>query len=137
MNTLVIDTNILMSALIKEGLTREILTNLQTNFIFPDFGLEEIYRHKEEIKYKAKLNEKDFNIILLRVLKHINLIPINLILPFSKESKNIIKNIDEDDSVFIATALTFNCPIWSEDKHFKKQNKVKVFTTSELKEFID
>ena len=46
-------------------------------------------------------------------------------------------HIDKDDVIFIATALAFNCPIWSEDKHFQKQNIVKIFKTSKVYSFID
>jgi len=46
-------------------------------------------------------------------------------------------HIDENDVVFIATALAFNCSIWSDDKHFQKQNRVKIFKTSEFFSFIN
>ncbi|MBI2004103.1 hypothetical protein HYS72_01430 [Candidatus Pacearchaeota archaeon] len=61
MNTIVIDTNIFISSLIKEGLTREIITNSKINFLFPEFELEEIYSHKEEIiKIPASQNLFEF-----------------------------------------------------------------------------
>ena len=41
-------------------------------------------------------------------------------------------DIDEDDSVFIATALCFNASIWSEDKHFQKQKVIPVISTREM-----
>jgi len=57
---------------------------------------------------------------------------LDIIIKFKEEANEIMGNIDSDDVLFIATALAFNCPIWSEDKHFKQQDKVKVFTTKEL-----
>ena len=124
MNTLVIDTNIFVSELIKDGLIREILMNSDINFIFPEFGITEIYKYKADIINKAKINEKEFDILLLRLLRYIRLIPLELILNFRK------------DAVFIATALAFNCPIWIEDKHFKRQNKIKIFNTKEIKDLL-
>ena len=45
----------------------------------------------------------------------------------------MIKEIDKKDAPFIATSLAHNnCPIWSDDKHFKLQEKIKVYTTEEL-----
>ena len=43
---------------------------------------------------------------------------------------------DADDTAYIALALHLNCPIWSNDKKLKKQDKVKVITTKELLEGI-
>jgi predicted nucleic acid-binding protein len=36
------------------------------------------------------------------------------------------------DDPYFALALSLNCPIWSDEKAFKKQSKVKVYSTSEL-----
>jgi len=47
-------------------------------------------------------------------------------------AEKIIGDIDKDDVQFIALALAFNCPIWSDDRHFQKQNKIKVITTKEM-----
>jgi len=70
MNTLAIDTNILISALIKDSLTRELLTNLKINFIFPEISLENVYFYKEYIMKKAKLSEKQFYIFIIKVVKY-------------------------------------------------------------------
>ena len=40
--------------------------------------------------------------------------------------------IDIDDAPFLALAMSLNCPIWSNDGHFKKQHVVKAYTTREL-----
>jgi predicted nucleic acid-binding protein len=42
--------------------------------------------------------------------------------------------IDKKDVPFIAAALALNCSIWSDDKHFKKQKEIKIFTTKEVME---
>ncbi len=132
MNIIVIDTNILISALIKEGLTKEILTNLKTNFLCPENALKSIYFYKEEIIKKAKINENQFDILLLRLLKYVRLIPINFLIKFREEAHEIIGKIHKEDAIFIATALAFNCSIWSNDRHFQKKYKIKVYTTRDM-----
>jgi len=136
MNTLVIDTNIIIAALIKDGLTRKILTNFRINFIFPEYGLDEIYKYKEEIKQKARLDEREFNTLLLRILKYVKLVPLDMIIEFKEDADKIMVDIHKNDSVFIATALAFNCPTWSDDKHFKEQSKIKIYTTKEMMKLI-
>lgn len=44
---------------------------------------------------------------------------------------------DPKDSLFIACALSNpNSVIWSDDKHFKKQNIIKVYNTKEIIELL-
>jgi predicted nucleic acid-binding protein len=131
---IVIDTNIFISALIKGGITREILLDFNYNFLLPEFELEEINKHKNMIIKKAGLSIKEFDTLFLRLLKYVRIIPTDMIIYYKKTASEIIGNIDPDDVPFIACALAFNCPIWSDDKHFKKQTKIKIFTTKDLVE---
>ncbi len=41
---------------------------------------------------------------------------------------------DPDDSEHFALALKLNCPIWSEDKLLKQQDKIEILNTKELLE---
>ena len=129
---IVVDTNIIISAIIKDGVTREIIVNSGNNFLIPEFELYEIYKYKEEIMQKAGLSKKEFNILLLRLLRYIRIIPTDLILDKKNEAENIIGHIDKDDVQFIATALVFNAIVWSDDEHFQRQKKIKALKTSDI-----
>ncbi|MCX6742246.1 MAG: PIN domain-containing protein [Candidatus Pacearchaeota archaeon] len=129
---IVIDTNIFISALIKEGICREILTNFKMNFLFPEFEFEEIKNHKEEIIRKTGLTEREFDVLFLRLVKYVKIIPAYFSRAYKEKAIQIISKIDPNDVQFIATALAFNCPVWSDDKHFKKQKAVRIFTTKEI-----
>ena len=49
----------------------------------------------------------------------------------------IMKDIDIDDAPILACALAIkNIGIWSEDKHFEKQNKIKVWKTKDILKLI-
>jgi len=127
MNTIVIDANILISALIKKSTTRKILLDSKFNFIFPELGIEEIYFYKKHIFKKSRLSEREFYKLLLRIFKYVKLVPLPIIYKFKEEADKIIGHIDKDDVIFIATALAFKCPVWSDDRHFKLQKTVKVY----------
>ena len=44
-----------------------------------------------------------------------------------------MRDIDEKDVQFIALALSIkNDGIWTNDKHFKKQNAIKILTTHDI-----
>jgi predicted nucleic acid-binding protein len=42
----------------------------------------------------------------------------------------------EGDVIFVATALSKNVVIWSDDKDFQKQKEIKVFATKDMAERI-
>ena len=129
---IVVDTNIFISALIKDGVTRSIILTSGFNFLFPEFEFEEIFNHKSEILKKSELKEEEFNVLLLGLLKKVKIIRTEKIIGYHGKAKKIIGYIDKDDVIFIATALAFGCGIWSDDKHFKMQRKVEIYTTKEM-----
>jgi predicted nucleic acid-binding protein len=132
MNTIAIDTNIIISALIKDGATRKILLDSSFNFIFPGYGLKEIYFYRNYIKDKSGMDDEEFDRVLLRIFKYVRPVPWHIIKKFGNLADNIMGKIDKKDTVFIATALAFKCPLWSDDSHFKRQNKIKVLTTKDI-----
>ena len=134
---LIIDSNILFSALIKDSKTRKIILEYDGFFLFPSFVFEEMQKHKAELLKKSKMPEGDFNKLLQLILRKVFIIPNEVLLPYRKEAFEIVKNIDPDDAVFVACALAYNDSlIWSNDKKLKKQSKVKVFDTKEIVDIL-
>ena len=129
---IVVDTNIFISALIKDSLTRKLIINSKNNLLFPKFELEEIEKYKPEIIRKSGLSEREFYILLLKLLNYVKIIPTHISSQYKKKAFKIIGKIDPKDVIFIATALAFNAIIWSDDKHFKKQKVIKILTTKQV-----
>ncbi|KXB01074.1 hypothetical protein AKJ41_02850 [candidate division MSBL1 archaeon SCGC-AAA259O05] len=48
------------------------------------------------------------------------------------KAEKTIGEIDPDDVPFLALALHLDADIWSDDKHFQKQEKVNVWKTTQL-----
>ena len=49
----------------------------------------------------------------------------------------VLDEIDNKDTSFIAASLAIeNDGIWSDDKHFEKQDKVKIWKTKDLLDYI-
>jgi len=132
---IVIDTNIFISALLKQSLTRKLLIKSSHNFLFPEFEFQELYKYKQEIMQKAGYSEIEFIKMISTLLKYMQIISIENIRDYYTQAYNIIKNIDEEDIIFIATALAYNAAIWSDDKHFKQQDTIRIFTTHDFLEF--
>jgi len=55
---------------------------------------------------------------------------------YVRKAYNLMKHIDEDDTPILAAALYLKAPIWSNDAHFKKQNKVRTYSTKELQQLL-
>ena len=58
---LVIDANILFAALIKEGVSIELIFNENFHLFAPEFLLEEFTKYKNEILKKTKRTDEEFN----------------------------------------------------------------------------
>jgi len=130
---LVVDTSILFAALLKKSTVRELLLNPLFEFYVPEFGIEEIEKHVEEIVDRSGLNVENVYLLLGVLLSSVQAVPAERILKKYREAEKIMGRIDRDDVPFVALALSFpNDGIWSEDKHFLKQKKVKVWRTRDL-----
>ena len=131
----VVDTNIIISALLKDGLSREILTNFNFSFFTPSFALSEIIKYKNYVCKKSSLSEEQFNSTLKKIFEYVTIIPLKEYVKYTYESDKLIHDIG--DVSFLACAIALNSNIWSNDAHFKKQKKIKVFTTDEfVKKFL-
>jgi predicted nucleic acid-binding protein len=138
MKSFVLDSNIIFSSLIKESTTRKMILSDIFNLFAPEFLFTEINKYKKEILNKSGLTEEKFEILLLLIQSHIAVIPIEKFLDFRDELEEVMKDIDKKDSLFMALALKLEIPIWSNDSHFKEQNKIESYTTAEiLEKFIE
>ena len=130
---IVVDTNILISALIRNSTTRKIVIESDCKFYYPEMSLHEIRNYKALILDKSGMNEVEYDELLNRLLKYVTLITDEQIRSKLKNAEMELASIDTDDVVFLAAALTIdNCMIWSEDKDFEKQNRVKILKTRDM-----
>ena len=129
----ILDVNVILSALIRDSTTRKIILNSEFDFYFPEFSLHKIRKYKDYILEKSGLTEEEYNKILAILFKYIKLVPTEEIEKNWDEAKKIMGHIDEEDVVFIAVALSISdSVIWSDDRHFEKQGKVKVLKTENM-----
>jgi predicted nucleic acid-binding protein len=130
---LVVDTSVLIAALMKDSAVRELLLNPFFEFYVPEHCIEEIEKHMGEIAKRSGLIVENVYLLLGILLTSVQVVPKERILERMKEAEQIMGKIDMDDTPFIALALSFpNDGVWSEDRHFLKQNRVKVWLTKDL-----
>jgi len=132
---LVVDTNILVSALIKDhSKNAELIKTGYFKVYFPEYGLKELDRYQAYIKAKREKSSQHQSIEYAQefLLKSIQIVPFNLYRQRLNEAFEIMKDIDEKDAPILALAMQLNCPVWSNDKHFQKQKAARVYTTADI-----
>jgi predicted nucleic acid-binding protein len=128
-----VDTNILISAAIRDSGARAVLLFPFFRFFAPEHALVEMERHYTEISEKMGLGDQECRRMVDVLLSAVKVVPgrdFKAQMPMARE---IMKDIDEDDTAFLALALSFeNDGIWSEDRDFQNQTAVRVWRTGEL-----
>ena len=131
---LVVDTNVAFSLLKKDSFTKQLANKHSLKLYSHPFLLEELSKYSELLCSKLKISEDKFEKIK-EILSRL----VNLKVKISPQQLNWAKRLisDPKDSPYLALSLKLNIPVWSEDSHFKEQSVVEVFTTKELKEFLE
>ncbi len=128
---LVIDSNIIFSAFIRDSKARRLIFSPVLELLTPEFTLDEIKKYESLICEKGNLTSLEFQLLLVLLFEKITLIPNEGYEDKISEAQGLIKDID--DVAFLALALaTKSAGIWSEDKGFNEQGKVRSWTTTEL-----
>src|SRR3989344_178562 len=135
---LIADANAVISALIKDGKSRELLTLSQFTFYSPDKLIESIEKYKEEFIEKSGLSIEDFETLLNFILEKIIIVKQEDYESKLEQADKIIGHIDVEDVYYIALALSIeNDGIWSDDVHFQKQDEIKVYKTEDIIKIVE
>ena len=141
---LVVDTNIVFSTLLNpHSSIGEILMNVQDEFTFfaPQLLKEELEKYTSKIMAYSKLTQKNIIDIEKAVLSIITFVREEAISEQScLRAFDLTKDIDEDDTPFVALGVELNAKLWTGDKTlsnglFKKGVDI-VISTAELKSII-
>ena len=132
---LVVNTNILFSFFNERSAAREIATLSSLELYAPQFALDELTEHKNEILKKFSLSDTQFLLILRLLEGMVNFIEIKDYAKFLPEAYEV--SPDPDDIDFFALAFKLGCHLWSNDKRLKKQSRVQVFSTTDLTKISD
>ena len=131
---LIIDTNILFAALLKESTTRRFLIDSPFMLYAPETLVTEIHKYEDEIVRRSGLSKKDFEQLFALITENIVIRKQESYQDKMDEAEQLIGHLDKGDVPFIALALSIrNDGIWTENvNHFKQQNKIRVWTTRDI-----
>ncbi|MBI2136667.1 DNA-binding protein [Candidatus Woesearchaeota archaeon] len=131
---LVVDANILFSALVKNSFTAELLFDDEMKLYTPEFIIEEFLKYQEVILQKTSRTKEEFVTIMHQLKDIFTVVPQEEYSKFIDEAE--ITSPDKKEVMYFALALKLKCGIWSNDKKLKEQDKVKVYPTEEVIKLI-
>jgi len=131
---LVVDASEVIAAFIARGKTHEILFSGKAEFVAPERLLAEVERHKEGISSFGKISLESVESSIEILKDEIKVFPRDEYRDKLSEAEKMSPH--PKDIEYFALALSLDCGIWSNEKAFKKQSRVKVFPTHELKRLL-
>ena len=95
---LVLDTGILVSALIKESsANRHILLMPAFDFYLPEYAMDEINRHRGKISELSGLTGDELSVLFSLLMERVTIVPALLIKPHIRKAASLIGRGDEKD----------------------------------------
>ncbi len=140
MKKIIIDTNIAFSAIlnINSRIGQIIIAGSRFyDFYAPEYIKAELIEHKDKIKKIGKFTDNEFVELYEMVLRNISilnhsLIPIDILLA----AEELCKDIDIDDTPFVATADFIRGRLWTGDGPLTEKLQLKgynrIISTTEL-----
>lgn len=129
---LVVDANVLMSALISNSKTRELVVTLEPDLLTPEVVHEEISTYEDLIVEKSGLEPDRVRQFVDLLFGHIETVPVSDFYQYIERAEEAIGDTDPDDVLYIACALERDASIWSDDSDFLEQDHVPVYNTVEV-----
>ena len=85
--------------------------------------------HKERILKNSKISEEQTYETFIKVFSKINFVnEVSISIPNFITAYHLCKNIDEDDTPFVALSLELGYPLWTRDKQLKIELQQRGFT---------
>jgi predicted nucleic acid-binding protein len=129
---LVVDANVLIAALIKNGTSCEVIMSGRFTLVSPDFMSLELGNHIDLVSRNSGLSTKELAILLTLLLKRVQTVPISECEGRLEEARKLME-ADIDDVPYVACYLSLKCDgIWTNGSDFKRTQDMKIYQTADL-----
>ena len=134
---LVIDANVVISALITDSKTRELMVTLEPDLLTPAFVNDEIENYQNLIVEKSGMKPVRVEQFIDLLFQYIDVIPASEFYPAIEDADDAIGDTDPDDVLYLACAIACGAAIWSDDSDFAGQDLVETYLTSDVIDSFD
>jgi predicted nucleic acid-binding protein len=129
---LVVDANVLFSALLRDGTTRHIILHGGLDLHTPEALWDELERNRAYLLRKSGATEAAFDRLLELLRDRIASIPLEVIRPHLREAHRRLGPRERLDAPYVAAAMAIRGTVWSHDKPLARKAGVRCVTTREL-----
>jgi len=129
---LVIDANVVISALIADSKTRELIVTLDPGLLTPAFVHDEIENYQDLIVEKSGMSPDRVVQFIELIFQYIDVVPASEFYPAIESADDAIGDTDPDDVLYLACAVANDAAIWSDDSDFDEQSIVETYSTSDV-----
>ena len=139
MRLIVVDASILFSFFKPESFTRKLLKSVYlkgAKLIVPDFALDELYSLRQRICKFCGIGGLEFIVSFTLLSEIIDVVPRSEFKKFESRALKLLPGHSKDMPYF-ALALSSDCAIWSNEKRFKEQSAVDIFSTGDITKLFD
>ena len=131
----VVDANELFAAIIAKGKERQswtldLLFSDDLELVAPFRLLAELEKNRDEIRRKSGFSLQEFEVFVSILKLRVRFIPLEQFWDKIPEAKRYAPHLK--DAEYFALAVKLGCPIWSNEKAFKNQSEVRIYSTAEL-----
>ena len=134
---LVIDANVVISALIADSKTRELIVTLEPYLLTPAFVHDEIENYQDLIVAKSGMEQRRVTQFIDLLFQDIEVVPADDFYPAIERADDAIGDTDPDDVLYLACAIARDAAIWSDDSDFDEQDLVERYSTSDVLDSFD
>jgi len=129
---LVVDANVVLSALIADSKTRELIVTLEPDLQTPAFVHDEIGNYEELIVEKSGMGPTRVAQFVDLLFQYIEVVPVDEFHSAIEAADAAIGDTDPDDVLYLACAIANDAAIWSDDSDFDEQDVVERYSTSDV-----
>jgi len=132
---IIIDTNVLLSFLLTNGITRRIIAENPDVFITPEYCFEELWEHRDRWNKNALPDSELLNIVNDVKRLFVMAVPCDVYDPYISDGEKLTD--DKEDAPIIALALSVdNEGVWTYNtKHFRQEvfgERIRVLSTKDV-----
>ncbi|MCX6665845.1 MAG: PIN domain-containing protein [Euryarchaeota archaeon] len=134
----IVDASIIFSFFKSQSFTRNFIKHAYVSGVrlyAPDFLLDELFSLKKKVCIYSGIEEEEFLTSCILLYSLIDVVPKSEYNKFMPRALKVLPGHPKDAAYF-ALSLKQGVPIWSNEKRFKQQSKIVVFSTHELKKLF-
>lgn len=129
---LVVDANVVLSGLFRDGTTRELLRHAPLDVYAPERLDVEVGRHVDEVARRGNIDRVRLQAVLARLLDQVQMVPAALIAPHAAEAIRRCRRAGRNDAAYVACCLAIDALLWTHDRRLASEAGVDVATTKDL-----